>query len=118
MEEFSGRGWGALQPKHLEYAHAQFILIGQAQGEFGSALDENEKDSKDDSKETPLEEMEKLEGEDEHRMEGLSGMAGSGLCCFLGFSRSLLTLFDVGDDSVYEDLGLARKEFPSLATTW
>lgn len=73
MEEFSGRGWGALQPKHLEYANAQFILIGQAQGEFGSALDANEKDSKDDSKETPLEEMEKLEGEDEHRMEGLSG---------------------------------------------
>ena len=91
MEEFSGRGWGALQPKHLEYAHAQFILIGQAQGEFGSALDATEGDSKDDSKETPLEEMEKLEGEDERRIEGLSGRLASSLSCLAASCVGLLT---------------------------
>lgn len=74
MDEFNNRGWAPLQPKHLEYAHAQFILIGEGQGEFGKALDADAKDKKDDSKETPLEELEKLESEDEHRVEALKGM--------------------------------------------
>ena len=62
-----------LQPKHLNYANAQFLLIGEGSGELGRAVEATAKDQKHE-KETPQEEMEKLEHEDEHRAEGLKGL--------------------------------------------
>ena len=53
------------------------------------------KDEKDDKKETPAEELEKLEGEDEQRVENLRG-----------------------DDTVFADLGISSKEYPKVLTTW
>ena len=62
-----------LQPKMLNYENAQFLLIGNA-GESGLEKatvpqPEDEKHEKD----APLEEIEKLEHEDELRVEHLEG---------------------------------------------
>jgi hypothetical protein len=53
------------------------------------------KDKSSDNKETPQEEIEKLEHEDELRVEHLKG-----------------------DDTVFADLGLSHSEYPSVPTTW
>lgn len=94
IDEFSGRGWMPAQPKHLDYANAQFLLIGESLDD-SHALEATSKDQKSDKKETPQEEIEKLEHEDELRVEHLKG-----------------------DDTVFEDLGLSHKEYPSVPTTW
>jgi hypothetical protein len=73
MEEFRGRSWMPVQAKHLDYDNAQMLLIGE-DFESSSNLDPAPKDEKDDKKETPQEELEKLEDEDEHRVEHLKGM--------------------------------------------
>ena len=94
FDEFRGRGWMPAQPKHIDYANAQMLLIGE---NFDSSnnLEPTAKDAKDDSKETPQEELEKLEGEDEHRVENLKG-----------------------DDTIFADLGISSKEYPKVMTTW
>ena len=91
IDEFGGRGWLPAKPEHLNYANAQFLLIGES--DFHA--EGTEKDAKDDKKETPEEELEKLEHEDELRIEHLKG-----------------------DDTVFEDLGISAKEYPSVKTTW
>lgn len=58
-------------------------------------LEPTAKDEKDDQKETPQEELEKLEEEDEHRVQNLRG-----------------------DDTVFADLGISSKEYPKVMTTW
>ena len=73
FEEFRGRGWMPAHPKHLDYANAQMLLIGE-NFESSDNLEAAAKDAKDDSKETPQEELEKLEHEDELRVERLKGM--------------------------------------------
>lgn len=60
------------QPKHLDYPNAQILLIGENYDE-SHALDATAKDEKSDEKETPQEELEKLEGEDELRVKHLKG---------------------------------------------
>lgn len=72
MDEFRGRGWMPAHPKHLDYANAQVLLIGE-NFDTSSNLDPAPKDEKDDAKETPQEELEKLENEDELRVEHLKG---------------------------------------------
>ena len=93
MDEFRGRRWMPLQPKHLEYPNAQLLIIGESRGldHATEALDRDQRNGK----ETPLEEMEKLEGEDEIRVKHLQG-----------------------DDAVFADLGLSSKEYPKVQTTW
>ena len=61
-----------VHPKHLDYANAQLLLIGESFDD-SHALDATSKDEKSDDKETPQEELEKLEGEDEMRVEHLKG---------------------------------------------
>jgi hypothetical protein len=82
------------QPKHLDYANAQVLLIGE---DFDSSknLEPSAKDEKKDNKETPQEELEKLEEEDEHRVHNLRG-----------------------DDTVFDDLGISSKDYPKVLTTW
>lgn len=72
IEEFHGRGWMPMHPKHLDYASGQMLLIGE-NFDTSANLEPKPKDEKDDAKETPLEELEKLEHEDELRVEHLSG---------------------------------------------
>jgi hypothetical protein len=94
FDEFRGRGWMPAQPKHLDYANAQVLLIGE---DFDSSnnLEPAVKDEKKDNKETPQEELEKLEEEDEHRVHNLRG-----------------------DDTVFADLGISSKDYPKVLTTW
>ena len=72
LDEFRGRGWMPVHPKHLNYANAQMPLIGE-NFDASANLDPTPKDEKDDTKETPQEEIEKLESEDELRVENLKG---------------------------------------------
>ena len=61
-----------LIPKMLDYANAQILLIGHDGDGLEKATVEQAEDAKQD-KDTPLEEMEKLEHEDEIRVEHLKG---------------------------------------------
>ncbi|KAF2173432.1 hypothetical protein M409DRAFT_61843 [Zasmidium cellare ATCC 36951] len=94
IDEFQGRGWMPIEPKHLDYANAQMLLIGES-FDSGSALEANPNDEKKEEKEVPQEELEKLEEEDEHRIENLKG-----------------------DDTIFEDLGISSKEYPKVKSTW
>ncbi len=61
-----------LQPKHLDYVNTQFLVIGEGQGEIDKATQPQPEDEKE-GKEKPLEELERLEGEDEIRVKHLNG---------------------------------------------
>ena len=61
-----------LQPKLLDYENTQFLVIGSGVEDLSKATDQLAKDKKHD-KDTPLEEMEKLEHEDEIRVKHLKG---------------------------------------------
>jgi hypothetical protein len=74
IDEFRGRAWMPLNPKHLNYANAQMLLIGE-NFDSSSNLDPVPKDQKDANKKTPQEEIETLEHEDELRVEHLKGIA-------------------------------------------
>ncbi|KAI9676859.1 MAG: hypothetical protein M1817_006698 [Caeruleum heppii] len=93
LDEFRSRGWMPLQPKLLDYDNCQFLLIGEGGGEIGKAVEASAKDEKH-GQETPLEEMEKLEHEDDLRVNHLKG-----------------------DDPVFEDLDLSSKEHHKMQTT-
>ncbi|KAI5837350.1 hypothetical protein DFP73DRAFT_487405 [Morchella snyderi] len=85
MEEFRGLKWGALEPKHLDYKHAEVLFIGESGSEVpGEGKHEGTSD-----------EMEKLEGEDEVRVRHLEG-----------------------DEAIFADLELDRKEFGGVESTW
>ena len=94
LDEFRSLRWMPLDPKHLNFENAQFLLIGSHDEDLSKATKPQEED-KEGKKDTPLEEMEKLENEDEIRVKHLAG-----------------------DDSVFSDLGLNKKEFPGLQTSW
>ncbi|KXT12180.1 hypothetical protein AC579_3102 [Pseudocercospora musae] len=95
IDEFRGRGWMPAVPKHLDYVNSSFLMIGEGDFEKSSNLDPAPKDEKDENKETPQEELEKLEGEDEHRVDNLKG-----------------------DDTIFADLGVSSKDYPKVLTTW
>ena len=61
-----------VQPKHLDYENSQLLLIGSSTEGIAKATEQQPDDEKQD-KDTPLEEMEKLEHEDEVRVEHLKG---------------------------------------------
>jgi hypothetical protein len=62
------------QPRHLDYVNSQFLIIGEGQGSTAKATEPQSQDVKA-GKEEPLEELEKLEGEDEIRVKHLKGKA-------------------------------------------
>lgn len=84
-----------LQPKLLNYKNTQFLLIGHKDGALEKATIPQEGGDEKPGKETPLEEIEKLEHEDEVRVEHLKE-----------------------DDAVFIDLGLSLKEYPKVQTSW
>lgn len=91
ISEFRNLAWSEVKPKYLDYEYCQILLIGE---EVDSAVEPTKKDQKDD-KETPQEELEKLEHEDELRVQHLHG-----------------------DDSVFDDLKIGKKEYSQIPTTW
>ncbi|KAK9772144.1 putative BTB domain transcription factor [Seiridium cardinale] len=94
-EEFRALRWMATNPKHLDYVNTQFLLIGESSG-IDKAV-EPQKADQDDGKDKPLEELEKLEDEDTHRMEDLKG-----------------------DDAaaIFADLEVHAKDYPKLQTSF
>ncbi|KIW89118.1 uncharacterized protein Z519_09970 [Cladophialophora bantiana CBS 173.52] len=91
IDEFRGLRWKPLEPKFLDYDHAQFLMIGE---DYDKATEQRPKDERENNA-APEEEMEKLEGEDEIRIKHLKG-----------------------DDAVFTDLGISSQEFPKVSTTW
>ncbi|KAF1916380.1 hypothetical protein BDU57DRAFT_538689 [Ampelomyces quisqualis] len=91
IEEFRGLAWGEVKPKYLDHEYCQILLIGE---HLEKGVEPTTKDKKHD-KETPKGELEKLEHEDELRVEHLHG-----------------------DDSVFDDLNISKKDYPRVPTTW
>jgi len=84
-----------VEPELLEYERTQILFIGEGFGTFGNSLDEMSKDKRDDEKEKPEEEIERLLDEDHDRIENLKE-----------------------DDPVFADLGFSSKEYQKMKTTW
>jgi len=63
QKKFRGLRWMPLVPEVLGYEGTQVLLIGEAIGGLGNSVEEMSKDQRDGEKETPAEEMEKLEEE-------------------------------------------------------
>lgn len=95
LDEFRSLRWMGTLPKHL-VPNAQFLLIGEPAG-IEKAMQQDEKDKKDDDKTEPMEEMEKLEDEDTERME------------HLGKDSS---------EAIFKDLEASAKGYPKLQTTF
>ena len=84
MDEFGGRRWAPLQPRHLDYKNAEVLLIG-----------EKGVPRREEGDEEAVQELEAMEEEDLERADHLGG-----------------------DDAVFEDLDLDRREFEGIASTW
>jgi hypothetical protein len=63
MKKFRDLRWMPLEPELLDYEDTQFLVIGEGMGNVEKATEEQQKDENDEKKETPAEEMEKLENE-------------------------------------------------------
>lgn len=93
IDEFRGRAWmPPSDPKQLDYANAQFLLIGEGEDGFDKALGTSA-DGKGKDEEAK-QDIEELEHQDEIRVEHLHG-----------------------DHTIFDDLNISKKEY-SLATTW
>jgi hypothetical protein len=73
IDDFRGLSWLPVhKSSYLDYTNAQILLIGEGQDMFGSAVEPAPEDKKGD-KDTPQEVLEKLEDEDQLRIEHLHG---------------------------------------------
>jgi hypothetical protein len=91
MDDFRGLAWMPVhKSEYLDYPNAQLLLVGEHHGKFGSAVE-----GVDDQKESPEEEIEKLEDEDQVRVEKLDE-----------------------EGTVYQDLHVRKEEYPEVSTTW
>lgn len=70
-EKFKGLRWVPLEPEFIDYPNAQFLMIGEAQGSLGKAA--TAEGGKQAHEEEPGQELEKLEAENEHRVQALEG---------------------------------------------
>ena len=101
-----------LKPECLNYANAQFILIGHKDNALEKAADQ-EPEGEDQGKDKPIEEIEKLEDEDHIRIEHLKGSYS----CHASTAKERINRRE-GDDSVFVDLELNSQDYPKLQTTW
>ncbi|KAL8650846.1 MAG: hypothetical protein Q9210_003589 [Variospora velana] len=115
LDEFRGRGWMPLEPKLLDYENTQFLIIGHNEESLEKATVPQPDDEKMD-KEEPKEELEKLEHEDDLRVQHLKGKRAHSLDWAVVRDADRVDL--PGDDTIFEDLGLSSKEYPKLRTTW
>jgi hypothetical protein len=72
LEKFGDLRWVPLQPEFLDYPNSQFLMIGEAQNDLGKAA--TAQDEKLSHEEEPGQELEKLEHENEDRIDALQGM--------------------------------------------
>jgi len=72
LDEFRSLRWMPLQPKLLDYVNTQILIIGHKDDAVEKATVQQSEDEKKEI-DTPMEEMEKLEHEDELRVEHLKG---------------------------------------------
>ncbi len=95
-DHFRALRWIGTTPQHLDYANAQFLLIGENSG-IEKAVQGNERDQKPGNKDETMDEINTLEEEDLTRMKNLGE-----------------------DDSsaIFADLGARAKEYPKLQTTF
>ncbi|KAI1808783.1 hypothetical protein F4811DRAFT_308 [Daldinia bambusicola] len=94
QDGFRALRWVATQPKHLDYVNTQFLLVGESSGiQKATEPQKGQKEGQED----PIEELERLEDEDTHRMESLQG-----------------------DDSdvIFKDLHVHAQDYPKLQTTF
>ncbi|KAL0257772.1 hypothetical protein SLS55_006935 [Diplodia seriata] len=95
IAEFRGLAWVSVKPQYLNYDNVQILLIGEGTDDnFGKAVEPKSKDQRE-GKDEPQEELEKLEHEDELRVEHLHG-----------------------NDTVFDDLKISKNEYPQVPTTW
>ena len=73
LDQFAGRGWMPLEPHLLNYENTQFLIIGHHEESLEKATKPQDGEDQKPDKETPLEEIEKLEHEDELRITHLEG---------------------------------------------
>ena len=93
LEEFHDLRWVPVRKaEYLNYANAQFLLIGNSGDRLNKALEPTDKEG---GKETAEEELEKLEGEDQIRVEHMDD-----------------------DAAVFEDLHIDKSKYPDVLTTW
>lgn len=71
-EKFADYRWVPLEPVFINYPNAQILMIGEAQDELGKAAIA-EPNGKKENQEQPGEELERLEHENEERIEALQG---------------------------------------------
>ncbi|CAG7918457.1 unnamed protein product [Penicillium olsonii] len=93
LKKFGDLRWVPLEPEFLDYPNSQFLMIGEAQNDLGKAA--TSQGEKSPHEEEPGQELERLEDENEHRVNTLSG-----------------------DATVYQDLGFRAENYPKLPTTW
>jgi hypothetical protein len=72
LEKFRDLRWVPLQPEFMNYPNAQFLMIGEAQNQLGKAA--SSEGGKQPHEQEPGQELEKLEDENERRVDALSGM--------------------------------------------
>ncbi|KAJ5161103.1 hypothetical protein N7492_006495 [Penicillium capsulatum] len=71
LGKFGGLRWVPLKPEFIEYPNAQILMIGEAQDQLGKAA--TAEGNKQAHEEEPGQELEKLEQENEQRVEALQG---------------------------------------------
>ena len=75
MDELRDLRWAPLQPKFIDYPNAQFLILGEAQGDLGKGgISEGE-----EGKESAGDEVEMLEHENEVRAYPLRGKVSNDL---------------------------------------
>ncbi|KAL4926908.1 uncharacterized protein BDV17DRAFT_138139 [Aspergillus undulatus] len=95
IEKFKDYRWIPAEPELLDYANAQFLMVGSAAGDLGKAATAEQGDKRPEE-EQPEEELIKMEDENEDRIEALGG-----------------------DHAIYKDLGYhAQEKYSKLETTW
>ncbi|EEP82724.1 predicted protein [Uncinocarpus reesii 1704] len=92
LDDFRDLRWVPLEPKFIDYPNAQFLMIGEAQGELAKG---GMTETKQGETEEAGEELEQLEHENEIRASPIQD-----------------------DHMVFDDLGMGAKEFSSMPTTW
>lgn len=70
-EKFKDLRWVPLEPEFIEYPNSQFLMIGEAQDTLGKAAASEGRTQQHEQE--PGQELEKLEEENEHRVEALEG---------------------------------------------
>jgi hypothetical protein len=117
IDEFRGLAWSEVKPKYLDHEYCQILLIGE---HLEKGVEPTTKDKKH-HKETPQEELEKLEHEDELRVQHLHGKHQEGRYVEdrqTPVSRELSANELLGDDSVFDDLKISKQDYPKVPTTW